>query len=769
MEIELLKKALKRERIARKEAERIAEQLIKNKSLELNKTIDELAFTNKEHTFQDKEKEKRAEELAIANTELAFQNKEKEKRADELAIANKELVFQNNEKEKRADELAIANKELAFQNNEKEKRADELAIANKELAFQNNEKEKRADELAIANTELAFQNNEKEKRADELAIANTELAFQNREKEKRAEELAIANTELTFQNKEKEKRAEELGIANTELTFQNKEKQNRVKELAVTNSEKEKQANELILAKKELDFQNELTKTRIETESVAKELRQFIETANAPIFGIDNKGLVNEWNQTSEKITGFTKEDVLGKDLVKTYITEDYRKSVKKVLDNALLGEETANYEFPLFTKGGLRVMVLLNSSTRRNAEGNIVGVLGVGQDISKMDKLRTASESIAKELRQFIETANAPIFGIDNKGLVNEWNQSAEKITGYTKEDVLEKDLVETYITEDYRESVKKVLDNALLGLETANYEFPLFTKGGLRVMVLLNSSTRRNAEGEIVGVLGVGQDITILNEYKEDLESKIKYRTQKLEESLEREKELGVLKTRFVSMTSHEFRTPLTSINATSDVILRYYDKLSREEINQRLEKIKREVKYMVIMLEEILIIGKSDSQKLDFNPEILDIISLIKNIVAEYQLSESEKRTIIYDVSLPVIILQVDKKWIKHIVINLLSNAIKYSEEGTKIEICIKKESSRVCFCFTDYGIGISKEDIILLHEPFHRGKNVGEISGTGLGLTVLKKALDLHQGKIEVNSEIGKGSNFRILLPLKKQEA
>ncbi|AFU70581.1 two-component histidine kinase sensor with PAS and GAF domains [Psychroflexus torquis ATCC 700755] len=632
------------------------------------------------------------------------------------------------------------------------KAVEELAITNKQLAFQHEEKQKQADELAIANKELAFQNDEKEKRADELAIANKELAFQNDEKEKRADELAIANKELTFQNGEKQKRANELAIANKELTFQNDEKQ--------------KRANELAIAKKELDFQVVLTKNRIETESIAKELRQFIETANAPIFGIDNKGMVNEWNQTSEKITGFKKEDVLGQNLVKTYITEDYRDAVKKVLDNALKGQETANYEFPLFTKGGQRVMVLLNASTRRNAEGEIVGVLGVGQDISEMDKLRTQSESVAKELRQFIETANAPIFGIDNKGRVNEWNQTSEKITRFKKEDVLGEDLVQTYITQDYQKQVKEVLDNALKGQETANYEFPLFTKGGQRVMVLLNASTRRNAEGEIVGVIGVGQDITILNEHKENLESKVESRTQEFQESLEREKELGQLKTSFVSMASHEFRTPLTSINAIADVILRYYEKLSRNDINKRLEKIKEEVEDMVIMLEDILIIGKSEAQKLDYNPKLLDIVALIKNIITEYQFGESEKRFIVYDISLPVIMAQVDKKWIKHIIINLFSNALKYSNKDKQIEISIKKEQSGISFSFEDYGIGISKQDIKLLFKPFHRGNNVQNISGTGLGLSVLQKAVELHKGTIEVKSKIGKGSYFRIILPINK---
>jgi PAS domain S-box-containing protein len=641
-------------------------------------------------------------------------------------------------------------------------------------------------------------------------------------------------------------------------------------------------------------------------QSIAEELRQFIETANAPIFGIDSNGLVNEWNQASEKITGFKKKEVLGQDLVAIYITEDYRKAVKRVLDNALKGEETANFEFPLFSKDGNRVMVLLNSSTRKNADGDIVGVLGVGQDITilndykenleskvkdrtqelafedaekdkraaelvianielafqnnekekraselsianielafqneekdkranelaiankelafqieekdkranelaiankelafqdrekekrayelvlaneekgkradelilankelafqnELEKNRIETESIAKELRQFIETANAPIFGIDSKGLVNEWNQASEKITGFKKEEVLGQDLVKTYITEDYREAVKKVLENALGGEETANYQFPLFAKDGKRVVVLLNSSTRRDAEGEIVGVLGVGQDITDLNEYKEDLEFKVKDRTQELEKSLLREQELGLLKSNFVSMASHEFRTPLTSISATSDVILRYFDRLSREDINKRLEKIKREVDDMTIMLEDILIIGRSDSQKLDYNPDILDIIDLIKNIIYEYQLSESKKRKIVYDLPLPVIIAKVDRKWIKHIVINLLTNAIKYSNEDTQIEISIKREPSGVSFSFRDYGVGISKEDISRLFEPFYRGSNVAGISGTGLGLIVLQKALELHNGKIEIASKIGEGSNFKVILP------
>ena len=330
----------------------------------------------------------------------------------------------------------------------------------------------------------------------------------------------------------------------------------------------------------------------------------------------------------------------------------------------------------------------------------------------------------------------------------------------------MLGKDLVATYITDDYKQAVKQVLDNALTGTETANYEFPLFTKDGRRVMVLLNASTRRDAEGKIVGVLGVGQDITILNSYKENLEDMVKSRTKELEESLEREKELGILKTNFVSMASHEFRTPLAAINATADVLSRYYDKLDRDEIDKRLDKIKVEVANMAVMLEDILIIGKSDSQKLEFDPEPLNIVTLVQEIISEYQLGEPERREVEFAIKSPDIVVDADQKWIKHIVINLFSNALKYSDIDTPVKIQIINESNCVIISFQDEGIGISTGEIERLFDPFHRGSNVGQIPGTGLGLAVLKKAIDLHSGQISVESQLGKGSKFSVKLPLKQ---
>ncbi|MZG29215.1 MAG: PAS domain S-box protein [Nitrospinae bacterium] len=164
----------------------------------------------------------------------------------------------------------------------------------------------------------------------------------------------------------------------------------------------------------------------------------------------------------------------------------------------------------------------------------------GAIMDITELDQSRSEMESISKELTQLIDTANAPIFGVDTNGNVNEWNQKVEQITGFTKDEVMGHNLVETRITEEFKESVQEVLNEALKGNETSNYEVPLFTKGGERVVVLLNATTRRNPQGQIVGVVGVGQDITEkknaekeLEVYRNHLEELVASRTSKLKES--------------------------------------------------------------------------------------------------------------------------------------------------------------------------------------------------------------------------------------------
>jgi PAS domain S-box-containing protein len=234
-----------------------------------------------------------------------------------------------------------------------------------------------------------------------------------------------------------------------------------------------------------------------------QEYVRLIDTANAPIFGVDTLGLVNVWNRCASKVTGYGREEVLGLNLVEQFVTKDFRESVQDVLQKALRGHETANFEFPLITKTGVLVEILLNATTRRDEHAIVTGAVGIGQDITG----RLAQE---REYARLIDTANAPIFGVNDRGLVNVWNQCASNLTGFKAEEVMGRNLVQDFITQDYQKSVQEVLKKALQGQETANFEFPLITKHGARVDILLNATTRRDEHGRVIGVVGIGQDIT-------------------------------------------------------------------------------------------------------------------------------------------------------------------------------------------------------------------------------------------------------------------
>jgi len=244
--------------------------------------------------------------------------------------------------------------------------------------------------------------------------------------------------------------------------------------------------------------------------AMAHELRQLVDTANAPIFGIDVEGKVNEWNNMTAEITGFSKVEAIGKHLVSTFIVQKLRPSVQEVLDNALQGNETSNYELEFQTKSGEIRYLLVNATTRRDAEYNITGVVGVAQDVTESTKNDRAMSAMARELRQLVDTANAPIFGIDVMGRVNEWNDKTAEITGYSRDEAMGNHLVETFIVPSLRQSVQNILDSALGGIETSNYELEFRTKSNEVRYLLVNATTRRDANNNITGVVGVAQDVT-------------------------------------------------------------------------------------------------------------------------------------------------------------------------------------------------------------------------------------------------------------------
>ena len=179
----------------------------------------------------------------------------------------------------------------------------------------------------------------------------------------------------------------------------------------------------------------------------------FIENANVSIFGVDTNGIIKEWNRKTAEITGFSREQAMGIDistcmaemnsLNQLCLAPEDQKSIKQVVDEALRGLETTNFEFQMFAADGRRIHMLINASTWRDESGTVLGAIAISQDITERKQVEVEKARAAQELQNFIDTANAPILGIDAQGLVNEWNNKAANITGYSRKEVLGKDLV--------------------------------------------------------------------------------------------------------------------------------------------------------------------------------------------------------------------------------------------------------------------------------------------------------------------------------------
>ncbi|NER21159.1 MAG: PAS domain-containing protein [Symploca sp. SIO1C2] len=279
-------------------------------------------------------------------------------------------------------------------------------------------------------------------------------------------------------------------------------------------------------------------------------------------------------------------------------------------------------------------------------------------------------------------------------------------------------------------------------------------------------------DSEGQIYRLVGIAEDIT---EYK--------LAEQKMRKALEQEKELSELKSRFVSMTSHEFRTPLATILSSTELLQHYHHKWTEQKKQVHFGRICSTVQHMTEMLDDVLFWSKIDAQKLRLQPSCLDIISFCCSLVEELQQSEGKKHKMVFQCSsqgcvheeqkaedspdattlLSQWLVCLDEKLLRHILINLLSNAIKYSPTTSTIRLEVAFEEENLIFQIQDHGIGIPPENLPLLFESFHRGDNVGNIPGTGLGLAIVKKSVDLHGGQITVNSKAGAGTTFTVTIP------
>ena len=258
-------------------------------------------------------------------------------------------------------------------------------------------------------------------------------------------------------------------------------------------------------------------------------------------------------------------------------------------------------------------------------------------------------------------------------------------------------------------------------------------------------------------------------------DLSAKLHGTNAELLRERAREKELVELKSRFVSMTSHEFRTPLSVIRSSAELLESYWERWDSSKRGNHLRRIQGSAQEMGRLLDGVLIVERADAGKLDFEPRAVDLAALCHEVVAAVRESFREPPSIECEVNAGGAEAVVDERILRHVLTNLLSNAVKYSQtksaaaasncrdDRRPIELSVGRSDGELEFTVRDHGIGIPAGDLPSLFESFHRGSNVGDVPGTGLGLAVVKRLVDRHGGSISVQSKQGEGATFVVTIP------
>ncbi|MCB0704950.1 MAG: PAS domain-containing sensor histidine kinase [Saprospiraceae bacterium] len=413
--------------------------------------------------------------------------------------------------------------------------------------------------------------------------------------------------------------------------------------------------------------------------------------------------------------------------------------------------------------------------------------------------------------LKAVIETATDCIITISSRGIIESVNDAVVKLFGYSTEELIGQN-ISVLMPEPDRSNHNQYIDNYLEtrkakiigigreveGLHKNGTRFPARLSVSEVVLndrtiftgILHDLSQQKQAEQEIrklntqlearveertteleiaiSRLLQTNQKLEHEIQVRKNAEEALQKSKEEINKALHAEKELGALKSRFVSMASHEFRTPLSSILTSVELIELYSQSESHPKREKHIERIKSAVTNLTSILNDFLSLSKLEEGNIQLNPVELPIYAFCQKINNELKPTFKTGQELLLSKAAEELIIFQDPKVLKLIFSNLLSNASKYSPENSTIHCNISYTDSTLSIEIMDQGIGIPEEDQMHLFTRFFRAHNVENIQGTGLGLNIVKQYVDLLEGTIRFESKLGKGTTFWLEIPLKMAE-
>ncbi|HMF31414.1 MAG TPA: GAF domain-containing protein, partial [Candidatus Lokiarchaeia archaeon] len=377
--------------------------------------------------------------------------------------------------------------------------------------------------------------------------------------------------------------------------------------------------------------------------------------------------------------------------------------------------------------------------------------------------------ERVQKDLRRIIDHANAPIFGVDPDGRVNEWNAMMAQLTGFSSAEAKDSPLVESWIPEIVQDTFREMLTKTLQGHGTKNFETPFRARDGTLVHLLLSSTTRWDEDRNVVGVVCVGQDLTELKQYRDHLEELIASRTSELEkinrelkgeieqriqtevalrEAMKRAEAASKAKSEFLANMSHELRTPMNSIIGFAEILSDGIPGTINDDQQDLIGTILTSGRHLLSLINTILDLARIESGKTELQVAAIQLKRLIETCLQTFEAGASERNiTLQFDYLADSDEILADETKTIEIFNNLLSNAIKFTPEGGSVGITVEESQGEFTITIWDTGIGIAEENLDKLFQPFQQLENPysKQFAGTGLGLHLTKRLVELQGGK------------------------
>lgn len=403
------------------------------------------------------------------------------------------------------------------------------------------------------------------------------------------------------------------------------------------------------------------------------------------------------------------------------------------------------------------------------NPDGSRKGLIVVGRDITERKRIFEELERYKYHLEEIVEERTAELYNTEES-----FKKIAESSSDFiirmnsdylilyanpafcTQHSLSQEEIINHSIEED---QIVKQFENVFLQSlsvvkrSSSQIKFDIYENKrwtDWQLIPVLSSN------GSLDSIIAFGRDITDRKKLEDNILK-----------ALVRERELNEMKSNFLSMASHEYRTPLTSILTNAEILEMFRKDYDDVKIDSILQSIQNSVLSMTELLDEVLLISKTESGKLSYNPTEVNIKSYFGDIYHRFKEKSGADHIVHHNFSAENEDVRIDKKLVTFIIDNLLNNAVKYSKKNTNIWLDVKSDKRELSIVVADEGIGIEADDMGKLFEPFYRSKNVENMSGHGLGLSIVKNCVELHNGYIKVDSKPGEGTKFTVTLQLEAE--